>query len=175
MTTPTPQALKEEVESGPLAADLAAYWSDTFQAHPTKPGLDSRVGRLKPDAAFEIRRVLNDPTRRTKTLKYLTRGDFLAALAPMVLLLPTLSDAKQKVWERLLNMLTGSNADVDVTRPSVQALLDVAVSDGLLTSQQRAALANGGTSTQSRLEELGWSNVTAVDLDEARLLSEGGE
>lgn len=167
---PTPQALKEEIESGPFSGELSPYWADIFTPHPTRPEVDSRVGRLKPDAAFEIHRILADPARRTKVLKYLARGDFLAALAPMVLVLPTLSEAKQKIWERLLNMLTGGNDDVDITRPSVQALLDVAVSDGLLTTQQRAALVNAGSSTRSRNDELGWGQWAISLLDEARLL-----
>lgn len=158
MNVPTPADLKAEIDGGPLAAELAAWWSDVFEPHPTKQAqLAYREGKLKPDAAWEIARVLNDPSKRTKTIKLISRGAFLAAIAPMALVIPTLAEAKQKQWTLILDMLTGGNDEVDITRPNVQLLLDAAVGDGLLTSEQRAGLANGGTTTQSRAEELGWT------------------
>ncbi len=163
MAVPTPAQLKAEIEGGPLAADLAAYWTDVFEPHPTKQEeLAYREGKLKPDAAFEIHRILTDPTRRTRTLKTITRGAFLAAVAPMALALPTLSETKQQQWTLLLSLLTGGNDDVDITRPQVQQMLDLALSDGLLTSEQRTALTNGGTVACSRAEELGWEIDTGL-------------
>jgi len=157
MSVPTPAQLKAEIEGGPFAAELAPYWADVFTAHPTLGSkLAYREGKLKPDAAFAIHRILTDRTRRTHVLKTVSRGAFLAAVAPMALALPDLSEAKQQQWTLLLNLLTGGNDDVDITRPQIQQLLDLALADGLLTQQQRSALVSGGTVACSRAEELVW-------------------
>lgn len=56
---PTPAALKEEIEKGPLAEFLAKDWADVFGPHPTKrKELAFREGRLKDDAAFDIHKRL---------------------------------------------------------------------------------------------------------------------
>lgn len=56
---PTPEALVEEVERGPLAAELAPLWADVFERHPSHGDkLAFREGRLKTDAAFEIHKRL---------------------------------------------------------------------------------------------------------------------
>lgn len=160
MRQPTPEELKTEIESGPFAEELAVYWANVFPQH-HKPELAWRTGKLTPDAAYDICRILTDTSRRTKTLAFLTRGAFLAAVAPMALALasPSMPEEKKERWTILLNILTGGNDEVDITRPNVQALLNIALADGLFTEQQRAALVNGGTTTQSRAEELGWSLV----------------
>lgn len=54
---PTRDELKNEIENGPLATDLAPFWADVFGPH-DKSELDWRIGILKPDAAFEIRKLL---------------------------------------------------------------------------------------------------------------------
>lgn len=154
---PTPAQLKAEIEGGPLAEELTSFWADVFGPHPTKQeAMAYREGKLKPDAAWEIHRILTDTSRRTKTIKTITRGAFLAAAAPMALALPNLSVTKQQQWTLLLNLLTGGNDDVDITRPQVQQMLSLALQDGLLTQEQRAVLVDGGTTTQSRTDELDW-------------------
>lgn len=57
MKEPTREQLRNEIENGPLAAELAPFWADVFGPHHKKE-LDWRIGILKEDAAFEIRRIL---------------------------------------------------------------------------------------------------------------------
>jgi hypothetical protein len=59
---PTRDELKNEIENGPLAAELVPFWADVFGPH-DKSELDWRIGILKPDAAFEIRKLLIDRGR----------------------------------------------------------------------------------------------------------------
>jgi hypothetical protein len=66
---PTPAEIIDEIEKGPLAAELAPYWATVFvapvEAKPTSPERvgswevkTRRAGRLHPDAAHEIHRRL---------------------------------------------------------------------------------------------------------------------
>ena len=67
-TPPTPAQLKVEIETGPFAARLAVSWADVFGPHfkiidgqrVRTTDLDYRIGRLKPDAAFGIHKLLTD-------------------------------------------------------------------------------------------------------------------
>lgn len=59
---PTRDELKKEIENGPLATELAPFWADVFGPH-DKSELDWRIGILKADAAFEIRKLLIDRGR----------------------------------------------------------------------------------------------------------------
>lgn len=70
--TPTAKQLRAEIESGPLAADLAPFWADVFPAEPEPPLVDvggrarwerirPRFGSLTPDAVFHILDVLRRP------------------------------------------------------------------------------------------------------------------
>ena len=66
---PTPAEIIAEIETGPLAAELARLWAWVFET-PTEPQPTApdrvgawqvkrgRAGRLHPDAAFEIHRRL---------------------------------------------------------------------------------------------------------------------
>jgi hypothetical protein len=54
---PTHDELKNEIENGPLAPELAPFWADVFGPH-HKSELAWRIGILTPDAAFEIRKLL---------------------------------------------------------------------------------------------------------------------
>lgn len=154
--TPTPQQIRDEVASGPLAADLAPHWADVFPAH-DKPEMAWRTGALTPDAAYAIRSVLTDPTRRTKPGDLvLSRGAFLAALAGLAPALAAKDAATQQKWGLLLNLATGGDSDVRVSRPEIQALLDAAVADGLMAAATRDSLRPPTTVPCSRAEELGW-------------------
>jgi hypothetical protein len=58
----------------------------------------------------------------------------------------------------LLTLLTGGDDEVNVARPQIGQIMDAAIADGILTSEQKTAIQSiGGTTTQSRLSELGWS------------------
>ena len=75
--TPTLAEIIVEIETGPLAAQLAPYWAQVFVA-PTEPRpttrdrlgawevKTARAGRLHPDAAYAIYKILSTgvPNRR---------------------------------------------------------------------------------------------------------------
>lgn len=91
----------------------------------------------------------------------MSRGTFLAAIAPLAIAAVGAADAVRTKWATLLNLATGGDDEVDVTRPELQGLFDVAVADGLMTAKQRDALKDAGRVACSRLDELGWTGVTA--------------
>lgn len=155
--------LKAEIESGPLASELAAWWADVFDdPEPQRTKLPHRQGWLKPDAAYEIHRILSDSSKRTKANAIVSRGAFLASLAPLSTTISALPETAFKAWSLVIQMAVGGDDTVNLARPSIVGLFDSAVSSGLITEQQKDAILNqGGTTTQSRLEELGWS--VAVD------------
>lgn len=145
--------LKAEIESGPLAADLAPFWADTFPFHPKV----DREGILKPDAAFEIHRRLNHPQIAVRSAT-MPRAEFSAKIAPMVLNIELMADsAKKQQWRDILAVLPTMGDPLTITRPEIQALLDKAVADGLMSQQYRATLADGGEKIVSRAQQLGWS------------------
>lgn len=167
--TPTAAQLKQEVESGPLALELAPFWADVFDdLEPMRTKLLHRQGWLKPDAAFEIRRVLADPTKRTKANTLVSRGAFLASLAPLSTTIAALPDTAFKAWLLVIQMAVGGDDMVNLARPSIVDLFDKAVQSQLITEQEKdAILDQGGTTTQSRLDELGWS-VTVDQIQQAK-------
>lgn len=163
--------LKAEIESGPLASELAAWWADVFDdPEPLRTKLAFRQGTLKPDAAYEINRILSDSTKRTKANKLVSRGAFLASLAPLSATIAALPDTAFKAWSLVIQMAVGGDDVVDLARPSIVGLFDSAVSSELITTEQRNAILNqGGTTTQSRLEELDWS-VTVDQIQQAKVV-----
>jgi hypothetical protein len=59
LPVPSPADLRAEIETGPLAAELAPFWADVFGPHKTKrKELKWREGKLKPDAAEAIKVAL---------------------------------------------------------------------------------------------------------------------
>jgi hypothetical protein len=90
-----------------------------------------------------------------------TKGEFLLAVAPAVLGLASLSDTLQRKWDRMLGLLTATDT-VEVGHPGVSALLDVAVIDGVLTADQKAAIL---TRPGSRAEVLFGPGVTVTPFD----------
>lgn len=168
--TPTAAQLKQEVESGPLALELAPFWADVFDdPEPLRTKLLHRQGMLKPDAAYEIHRILSDSSKRTKANKLVSRGAFLASLAPLSSVIATLPDVSFKAWSLVIQMAVGGDDTVNLEHPSIIGLFDSAVSSGLITEQQKdAILSQGGTTNQSRLDELGWSGVTTDMIQQAK-------
>lgn len=147
---PTPLELITEITKGPFADELASAWVDVF-------GDKLREGQLRPDAAYAIHAILTDPSRRTRVVLYVSRGVFLASIAPLAIGLAMKGDATLTVkWQTILNLATGGDEQIYLANPQVQGLLDVAVSDGLMSQEQRDSLKDGGTITCSRSDELGW-------------------
>lgn len=161
--------LKTEITSGPLALELAPFWADVFDdPEPQRTKLLHRQGWLKPDAAYEIHRILSDSSKRTKSNKLVSRGAFLASLAPLSTTIAALPDTAFKAWLLVIQMAVGGDDTVNLARPSIVGLFDQAVQSQLITEQEKdAILDQGGTTTQSRLEELGWS-VTVDQIQQAK-------
>lgn len=167
---PTPQELRAEVEDagGPLYARYAPHWADVFDdPEPLRTKLAGRQGRLKPDAADAVARLLNAPGR-TRRRRAVTRGELILLATPMILAIPALPEAKQKVWSLVLTALAGGNDSIDMTQPGIQQMFDLAQADGLLTADARAALVDGGPEGCSRAEELGWGAVNYRDVVAAK-------
>ena len=166
----TADQIRTEIETGPLAAELATFWGDVFPTEPEPPADDparprwerisGRFGQLKPDAAYDLCRVLTDPTRRTRATPGVSRGSFLAALAPLAIALAGKDAATQQKWLPVLNLATGGDDEVNIARPDLQAMFDLAVADGLMSADLRAYLATGPALPCSRADELGWVGLT---------------
>lgn len=170
---PTSEQLIDEITKGPFAEQLAPWWADVFTADPKRPELDGRIGVLKSDAGFEIRRMLTDPTLRTKIESHVSRGEFMAMLAPLAFgLLGKPADVQAK-WETILNLSTGADESVNLLRPEVQALLDAALGEGLMDQEKRDTMRNAGPVTCSRADELGWEPFTYHQVIEAKAVSNG--
>lgn len=152
---PTLEQLVTEITEGPLALSLAGPWADVFEADPARPQLDNRIGVLKPDAAHAIHAALTAPTR-ARVDPHVYRGTFLASISPLAFSLIGKDADLQAAWARLLNLATGGDEQINVANPAVVALLDTAVSQGLMTPEQRDGVTPTATPC-SRSDELGWS------------------
>lgn len=106
----------------------------------------------------EVFASLHAPVRPVP-VRTMSRGSFLATVAPLVIRLDDKEPAIQKRWEILMLMLTGGDDTIDVSRPQIQGLLDVAVADKVMLPEERAALTRAGSRTVSRAEELGIPQV----------------
>lgn len=85
-------------------------------------------------AIAELLNATTGPGAGTVALDVASRGDFLAAIRPAYLTLPSLSPEMQAKWDRILEALnTSSSITVDAT---TLGLLSVAVAEGVLTQAQ---------------------------------------
>lgn len=142
-------ALRAEITSDPLSLGYAPL---------VENGDDEAVVEL-----------LNDPAGKgagSVAMSYRTKGEFLLAIAPAVMGLSALSDDLQRKWDRMLGLLTATDV-VQVGHPGVAGLLDLAIADGVITSEQKVAIL---TRTGSRAEVLfgPGSTVTPFDVGTAR-------
>jgi hypothetical protein len=141
--------LKTELQTDPRGMDYAT---------PRAAGNDTTLADL-----------LNSPTGAgsgTVTVPSLARNDFLLALAPAYLVLPSLSQALQAKWDRILAVIRAADR-IDLANPSVQALLAQAVTDGVLTQAQVNAL---GQRVGSRAEVLFGAGTVVSIQDVGRAL-----
>ena len=96
----------------------------------------------------------------------LTKGEFLLKIVPATLRLPTLSEAIQKKWDRIL-ALAEAATEFHVNDANIQGLLALAVADGLLTADEAEAVKK---KAGSRGETLGFGRVEYWDVARARAL-----
>jgi hypothetical protein len=101
-------------------------------------------------AVADLLNSTTGPGAATIALSFVSRDDFLKAILPAFLVLPTLPADVQSKWDRILNMIN-AGAGVTINAP-VQALLAQAVTDGVLTQEEADAVWHR---TGSRAEVLG--------------------
>jgi hypothetical protein len=157
----TLQEIKDELTNGPLAADIAPFLTMVFNdEEPLRTKLADRQGMLTPDAAFEISKILNDSTKIPTAFNKVSNSVFVKAITPILLKVSSLSDSKRNYWTMVLDIFT-DNDEIDLNNPDLTTMLDNAINDNLLNKKQKdSILALKGISTQSRLQELGWSLST---------------
>lgn len=218
---PTLQEIKDEIEKGELAEELAPFWADVFNDYPdgfVMPdfelppfysnafeapreetaeelaertirqraefeaaqtnrfnNLQERQGKLKPDAAYAIQKVLIAP-RYTVPVTQIPRDTFFAALSPLLLTVTSLADeTKRNKWKFIMDtavaLLSGGSEAIDIGRPQIQGIFAAAVTDEILTVEQVAAIAScGGTQSQSHCQRRGWGmDVSPQEIMDAKV------
>jgi len=108
-------ALKAEIQTDPTNLGYSEY---------TAVGSDAGVAYL-----------LNQPTETLISIPSLSKGEFLLGIAPAGQSLLSASDAIQKKWNWYLGLAQASET-INLSHPTIQALLSEIVSDGLLTQEQ---------------------------------------
>jgi uncharacterized protein (DUF736 family) len=73
---------------------------------------------------------------RPPTGTVVPRGEFKKRLAPAFLVLPDATEKIQRKWDRILDKMLGDYHEVRLTDPTIIALVNTAVADGLLTQKQ---------------------------------------
>lgn len=98
--------------------------------------------------------LLNQISSVNVTMPSLTRDQFLIAILPAGLVLPTLDAAIQAKWDRLIGLACAAQS---ILLATISALVSLGVSDGLLTTDQAAAI---GQRPGSRAEVLFGAETT---------------
>jgi hypothetical protein len=191
MTVPTALQLKTEITTGPLAAGLADAWGNVFPTevdpslspfHPVQQRYErikDRFGRLTPDGAFDILKVLNNETLRSKAFP-ISMATFTKWLAVKGLLRkiknaptdPTVLNATVKDVCDLVGTMVLSAPDrlIDPLETETTTMINVLVAGGIVTSEQKAEFLTYCTKPCSRLSELGWTGVDYELLTQAKAL-----
>lgn len=136
--------LAEDIASGPLAEVCAPHVST---------GYDLGIAAL-----FNAR----DYT----LVGRLSKSEFTLAILPATLALATKDADTQSKWDRILGLASVLES-VDPSLPMVRAMLDLAVQDGLMTPEYRAAI---GVRPASRAEVLFGRDTNIHHLDVAKAL-----
>ena len=157
---PTPQQLRTEIESGPLAAELASHWSSGSDRDIAAILNDKRYAGYVPINELAAYCCTEGITGAILALDTIPIGTDLAPGVPMSLQIKGL----------LKTVLTLVQIDfrlqlADVTLPSFGAALDGLLSLGVLTSGQRAAIVALGNNRQSRAEVAFGYGTTVSDSD----------
>lgn len=144
-------ALKQEIESGPLAAELAPL-----------------IGTEHGDT--DIAAVLNDTSRATVVRERIcTAGTLLAKLGPEMggtvldKLEAAAAHSSAVKWAMRLILSSG----IDVGDPGTRAQLDALAQGGVLTVGEAAAIKAIAVFPASRAEAAGFGQVTAGDVSRA--------
>lgn len=161
----TPAQLKAEIESGPLAASLAASWAagnDTETARllnvRDRPGLVP----LEELAAYCLAAGI---TGGVQALDSLPIGTVISAGPPEVVMTLQLKGMLKTVMTLMVTDFRLTYADV--LAPAFGAACDGLIALGIMTADDKAALLALSANRNSRASELGWS-VSAGDIGEAR-------
>src|SRR4051794_17256051 len=79
--------------------------------------------------------LLNAPGWGILNLQSIPKSQFLLGISPVVLTLPQKTADEQKMWDRVIALSSAADS-VDVGSAQVQALLGLAVSSEILTTEQ---------------------------------------
>lgn len=138
-------ALKSELQTDPKTLGYAAFVSERGAV-----GIAGLVNALTGAGTGVI------------NVSQVSKDTFVLAIAPEIYAnLSTLSATKQQQWRDILGIINGA-ATVDVSSANVQALLNQAIADTLLTQAQINAATQR---TGSRAEVLWGENTVVSDVD----------
>jgi hypothetical protein len=137
-------ALKNEITNDPLNLGYAVF---------VTAGNDQAIADLL-NAATGVGAA-------TVTVPAMSRDNFMTAIIPALIVLPALSTTIQSKWDRILAVVRAASI-INISDPSIQALLGAAVSDNVLTSDQVSVI---GQRTGSRAEVLFGAGTTVTNSD----------
>jgi hypothetical protein len=137
-------ALKNEITNDPLGLGYSIF-----------------VTAGNDEAIAAILNMTTGPGAATVTASVMPRDDFMLAITPSLISLPGLSATIQSKWDRILAVVRAATS-INISQPSIQALLGAAVVDGVLTSEQVAAI---GQRTGSRAEVHFGAGTTITNSD----------
>jgi hypothetical protein len=162
----THQEIRKEILEGPLSREIAPCLTMVFNdLEPIRSKLPHRQGMLTPDGAFEILRILNDPTKRPKKNTVVNSVDFIKALYPLFFKIAKLSQTRQDYWNLMLKLV--SENQIEISKSQINDLIEMAIVDNIMDKELKQSLLNLFVDgTQSRLNELGW-NLTNEDIQSA--------
>lgn len=148
---PTPAELRAEIESGPLAAELATAWADTRR-------LDLRniqIAAVLNDRRFEGKRPVS--TVELERLAF-RRG----VISKLEIGKDNVSDTVRGLCRTALRVFDGQLSEVDMENAATIALFDGLVTAGIFNEADRAAAFGLADSTISRAEQE-WGAGTAIE------------
>lgn len=124
----------------------------TLKAHIlSNPDCTSLLSRGDHVAIATLYNVVREDV--TITLSSMEKSSFLKSLLPAIIILSTKEAAIQSKWDRILDVIYAVPF-VHVSDPIIQSLCDLAVSDGLLSSEGRLLIGKrAGSLAESFLGE----------------------
>lgn len=132
-----------------MAIDYAAL-KEELETDPKNLGYSANISLGRDLAVADLMNAKTGKGAESIALPTISKGQFLLGIAPVGLTLPTKSVEIQAKWDRIISL--ASSADiVDIGNPTVALLLQAAIADELITSEQIAAFS---TRMGSRAEVL---------------------